>query len=41
MNVDAPLRELGPVDIDGLRERILAQEEVAWKEDRYRQADGS
>ena len=37
MNIDIPLRELGPVDVQSLREIILAQEEEAWKEDKYRQ----
>lgn len=39
MNIDTPLRELGPVDIDALRTAILAQEEAAWKEDKYRQEE--
>jgi len=39
MNIDKPLRELGPIDSTALREAILAQEEVAWKEDRYRQEE--
>jgi hypothetical protein len=37
MNISTPLRELGPVDVDVLRESILAQEGDAWKEDKYRQ----
>ena len=37
MNINSPLRELGPVDVEVLRETILAQEEDAWKEDKYRQ----
>jgi hypothetical protein len=37
MDIDTPLRELGPVDIEALREAILAQEDDAWKEDKYRQ----
>ena len=37
MNIDTPLRELGPVDIADLREVILAQEDIAWDEDEYRQ----
>ena len=39
MNIDTPLRELGPVDIDALRDAILAQDEIAWKEDKYRQEE--
>ncbi len=37
MNIDTPLRELGPVDIADLREVILEQEDIAWDEDQYRQ----
>jgi len=37
LNIDVPLRELGEVSIDALRERILGQEEAAWHEDAYRQ----
>ena len=37
MNIDTPLRELGHVDIEALRDTILAQEEGAWNEDAYRQ----
>ena len=37
MNIDTPIRELGPVDVTDLREAILAQEDVAWEEDQYRQ----
>jgi hypothetical protein len=37
MNISTPLRELGPVDVQLLRETILAQEGDAWKEDKYRQ----
>ena len=37
MNIDTPLRELGPVDITDLREVILAQEDIAWDEDKSRQ----
>jgi len=39
MNIDTPLRELGPVNADALREAILAQDEIAWKEDKYRQEE--
>ena len=35
MNIDTPIRELGPVDVTDLREAILAQEDVAWEEDQY------
>ena len=37
MNIDTPLRELGPVDIANLREVVLAQEDVAWEENLSRQ----
>jgi hypothetical protein len=39
MNIDTPLRNLGPIDTTKLREKILAQEEIAWKEDKYRQEE--
>ncbi len=39
MNIDTPLRNLGPIDTTELREKILAQEEIAWKEDKYRQEE--
>lgn len=37
MNIDSPLRCLGPVDATGLTEAVLAQPDIAWKEDQYRQ----
>jgi len=37
MNIDTPVRALGPVDSDALRAVILAQDEAAWHEDKYRQ----
>ncbi len=37
MNIEGLIRELGPIDITALSETILAQEEVAWHEDHYRQ----
>ena len=39
MNIDTPLRELGPVDMDALRDAVLAQDEIAWQEDKYRQEE--
>ena len=39
MDINTPLRELGPVDCAALREVILAQDEVAWTEDQYRQEE--
>jgi hypothetical protein len=37
MDIDAPLRELGPVDIGPLREAILGEDPEAWLEQAYRQ----
>ena len=37
MDIGVPLRELGAVDATALRERILEQDEVAWREQRERQ----
>lgn len=37
MNIDVPLRELGAVDCGELCEAVLAQEEPAWHEDKFRQ----
>ena len=39
MNIDTALRELGAVDITAMRDAILAQDDVAWKEDNYRQEE--
>ena len=39
MNIDTPLRKLGPIDIDALRDAVLKQDEIAWKEDKYRQEE--
>jgi hypothetical protein len=39
MNIDTPLRELGPIDASALSATILAQDEIAWKEDKYRQEE--
>lgn len=39
MNIDQPLRELGGVDSAALRDAILAQDELAWQEDQYRQEE--
>ena len=39
MDIDTPLRELGPINIDALREAILTQDEIAWQEDKYRQEE--
>lgn len=39
MNIDKPLRELGVVEIDALRDTILSQEDIAWHEDQYRQEE--
>jgi hypothetical protein len=37
MNIDVPVRELGPVAAEPLREAVLAQEPAAWLESQYRQ----
>ena len=37
MDIGIPLRELGAVDSTPLIEAVLAQEEAAWLEDKYRQ----
>ena len=39
MNIDTSLRKLGVVDTTALRDAILAQDDVAWKEDNYRQEE--
>jgi len=37
MDIDTPLRELGPIEIGPLRDAVLAQEEAAWNEQQLRQ----
>ena len=37
MDIDVPVRELGPVDSEALRLGVLAQDEDAWKEEKHRQ----
>ena len=37
MDIQVPLRDLGAIDASALRDGILAQEEIAWHEDRSRQ----
>lgn len=37
MDIDTPLRELGPVDSQALVEAILGQEDEAWREELHRQ----
>lgn len=37
MDIQTPLRELGPVDFEPLREAVLRQEPQAWHEQRERQ----
>ena len=39
MDIDVPLRELGPIDSSALREAVLAQEDAAWHEDGFRQEE--
>ncbi len=37
MDIETPLRELGPVDTSALAEAILVQEQEAWREELHRQ----
>ena len=37
MDIEVPVRELGPVDVEPLRQAILGQEEAAWHEELLRQ----
>jgi hypothetical protein len=37
MNFEGRIRELGPLDCTALSETILAQEDAAWHEEKYRQ----
>jgi hypothetical protein len=37
MDIQTPIRELGPVDSAALAEAILAQDEIAWHEEEHRQ----
>jgi hypothetical protein len=37
MDIDTPLRELGPIDVGALRDAVLAQDEAAWNEQQLRQ----
>jgi hypothetical protein len=37
MDIDTPLKELGPVDNSALTDAILAQDEAAWREEEIRQ----
>lgn len=39
MNIDEPLKCLGPVDVMALQEEILSQEDGAWYEQEYRQKE--
>jgi len=39
MDIEVPLRELGPVDCTALVEAILRQEDAAWHEDDFRQQE--
>jgi hypothetical protein len=39
MDIDTPLRELGALDTTALRDAILAQDDAAWDEDKYRQEE--
>ena len=37
MDINVPIRELGPVESDALAEAVLAQDEGAWREEKHRQ----
>jgi hypothetical protein len=37
MDIESPIRELGPVDSAALVEAVLAQDEMAWHEEEHRQ----
>ena len=37
VDIEKPLRELGPVSVETLRQAILAQDEAAWHEEQVRQ----
>lgn len=39
MNIEEPLKDLGPVEMDALRAAILSQDEAAWHEQEQRQSD--
>ena len=39
MDIDVPLRELGPVDSAALADAILGQDDAAWHEEDYRQEE--
>tara|TARA_B100001059_G_scaffold199393_1_gene205723 strand:+ start:1036 stop:1617 length:582 start_codon:yes stop_codon:yes gene_type:complete len=39
MNIDTPLRELGPVKSNALREAILGLDDMAWKDNQSRQEE--
>ena len=39
MDIDTSLRELGPLNIEPLRQAILQQDDIAWQEDKYRQEE--
>ncbi|TNE36080.1 MAG: hypothetical protein EP347_11900, partial [Alphaproteobacteria bacterium] len=37
MDIGVPIRELGPIDMEALKTRVLEQEQRAWEEQEYRQ----
>ena len=37
MNIEMPLRELGEIDVEALKDAVLAQESIAWRENEHRQ----
>ena len=39
MEIDRPIKDLGPVDISALRDAIIAQDNSAWRENQFRQSE--
>ena len=39
MDIEAPIKCLGPVDVETLRHTVLSQERDAWYEQKYRQKE--
>lgn len=39
MDIETPIRDLGPVDVDALRDAILSQDPVAWREETHRERE--
>ena len=39
MDIDAPIKTLGAIDIEALQNEVLSQEEIAWHEQEHRQKE--